>query len=210
MGKEEQMKNKKLLLLPLIILLTSCSKPFDKGTYIDHTYKNETFDVQFTYPGEFQETSRESINFIEGCRISTSLTWEQALQECKSDEPSDFMWELVLSNQMDTKITGIAVKELTSASVTSQDLITGLKEKAVQGVGADDFITSPYAIKIGDLDFMAFSTIRSDENDLENETFGMTAVHVKQQKAILITIVVKTDDKQEFNQVVKIYTETKK
>lgn len=203
------MKKYKILICIILFLLTSCAKPFEQGIYENHVYKNSTFGLSFTFPDEFKQESRESIQYIQGCKGSAQFSWQEMLENCKPDDQSNFIWEVVLSNQMGTKLTGIAVKELDSSTRTSTDLITGLKEDAEQWINPNDFITAPYTIKIGGLDFEAFSTIRSNENEPDVETFGMTAVHVSNQKAILITISIKTNDKQEFNQIMNIYTAKK-
>lgn len=200
------MKNKCISLVIVLFLLTSCTRSFEKGEYSENTYKNNTFGLTITYPEEFKQVDLTSINGIVGCELNSQFTWKEQLQFCKSDDSTNFIWEVVLSNQGGTKLTGVAIKELSSSRVTTNDLIVSLKETELKQQSTS-FITSPYKLKIGGLDFEAYTTIQGDESDSNKEIFKMTAVHVSQKRAILITILIKTNDKQDFNQIMKIYTE---
>lgn len=199
------MKRKPLTLLLIgLIFLVGCSisnKEFERGTYTKGLYKNAFFNVQFYYPEEFVEVNSNSIAFTEGCIIDSQLSWNESIETCGSNS----IWDLRLSSLDGSKQTGVMIVEL-DKKVDAETLANQEIELAKNWETSPGFITSVYEIKIQGQPFKGFSFIYPDASNPGKEYFGMSAIRVEGNYAMLITVLVNTNNKQDFNDVLNIYT----
>lgn len=77
---------------------------------------------------------------------------------------------------------------------------------AKKWAGEEVFITEPYEMNIQGQTFEAFTYIAASPSNPEEDYFGMTAIRIEGNYAIMISITVNSTDKKAFNDVMKIYT----
>ncbi len=188
-----------------LMVITGCAKQMERGTFNDGIYKNTSLGLEISFPKEFEKTDLDTIIFNTGCQPKESENWKAAVKACEAKGLSNYIWDLSLQNKDGRIQTGILVQEVKSSN-TVQELIEQQISNAKSWAGESAFVTAPYELKIQGKTFQAFSYIAPNAVNPTEEYFGMNAICLEGNYAILITISVKSNNKEDFNNMMKIYT----
>lgn len=193
------------ILIICLMLISGCTKQMERGTFTDGVYKNTSLNLKISFPIEFEKTNQDMMIFNNGCQPLEMEDWKAAVKSCEAKGLSGYIWDLSLQNKSGNILTGILIEEIKSSN-TTQELIEQQISKAKSWAGETAFITAPYELKIQGKAFQAFSYIAPNADNPTEEYFGMNAIRIEGNYAILITISVKSDNKEDFNNMMKIYT----
>lgn len=206
------MKRKYLgLYLILCLSLVGCStsnKKFERGTLSNGVYKNESFNLEFVYPEELQQTGKESITYLYGCQAVVNEDWETTFEKCKTEKNTNYYWDVAVESSDGSKFTGILIEDITirDKKPTIEMIVEDQMNAAKKWAGEEVFITEPYDMDIQGQTFKAFTYIATSPSNPEEDYFGMTAIRIEGNYAIIITVTVNSTDKKAFNDVMEIYT----
>ncbi len=196
------------LSLLLITGCTSTNKKFERGILNNNLYRNESFNLEFTYPSDLQQTGKESIAYLYGCQPIENEAWATTFEKCKEEKNTNYYWDVALESTDGSKFTGVLIEDISirDKKPTVQMLISEQMDAAKKWAGEEVFITSPYDMDVNGQTFKAFTYIATSPSNPDEDYFGMTAIRIEGNYSILLSVTVNSTDKKAFNDVVKIYT----
>lgn len=206
------MKRKYLgLVLLLCLSLVGCTSPnkkFERGTLNKGVYNNESFNLEFVYLDNLQQTGKESIAYLYGCQPIANEDWTMTFEKCKAEKNTNYYWDVALESKDGTEFTGILIEDISvrDKKPALETLIDEQMNAAKKWAGEEVFITEPYEMNIQGQTLEAFTYIAASPSNPEEDYFGMTAIRIEGNYAIMISITVNSTDKKAFNDVMKIYT----
>ncbi|MEG0169356.1 hypothetical protein [Anaerorhabdus sp.] len=194
-----------------VALLTGCSTPektFERGTLTDGVYRNESFNLEFVYPDDLQPTGKESIAYLYGCQPVENQDWATTFELCKTEKNTNYYWDIAVESEDGSKFTGVLIEDISTLDKkpTVDTLVSQQMDAAKKWAGEEVFITSAYEMSVQGQSFQAFTYIATSPSNPDEDYFGMTAIRIEGNYAIIISVTVNSTDKKAFNDVMEIYT----
>lgn len=127
-----------------------------------------------------------------------------AFEKYKTEKNTNYYWDVTLESKDGTEFTGILIEDISvrDKKPALEMLIDEQMNAAKKWAGEEFFITEFYEMNIT---FKAFTYIATSPSNPEEAYFGMNAIRIEGNYAIMISVTVNSTDKKAFNDVMKIY-----